>query len=377
MHSLDPPPAAQLPVVAVAGLDRDTLEPVEAAVAMSLPRPVLARFVLDVGEGTITRVISDHSGVLEREVTHLDHACLSCALRHEMVPTLLRLADSGRWTGIVLSLPAAGPTGTLLSTLRGLLTRRSPVRVAASVAAIDGAALVDDVFGDDLLRERDPDRHAGDIRAVGEVLVDLAEQADLLVTTTPCGATGRALLDDVRRPGATVVPHTVDLTEELLLGTPRADDLPAPQSRSPRWRPHSADEVVDCTTATAAAAGLWTVAVDTWRPLHPERLMAALESLGGHSYVGRGCFWLPTRPDSLAQWSGAGGQLSIGTIPLLRPHSPRTRLVITGHDDRRGGVLRDLDAALLTEAELARGLTRWVGLDDGFDPWLGERSETA
>jgi G3E family GTPase len=105
--------------------------------------------------------------------------------------------------------------------------------------------------------------------------------------------------------------------------------------------------------------------------------MDRIESVGGHGYRGRGCFWLPTHPDSVAVWAGAGGQLSIGTATGRPSRGPRTRLAITGIDARADQVRQDLEDAIITEAEVAAGLSRWIGKDDGFGPWLGDRRASA
>ncbi|KRF20306.1 GTP-binding protein [Nocardioides sp. Soil796] len=367
----------QTPVVVLAGLTREAQEPVEASLAFTLPDSALARFELDVMGQTITRVVSDATGILERETVPLDHACLSCALRHEIVPTLARLSEAGRWASLVLSLPPAAHTSALTAALPPMLERRPLLTMGAVVAALDGSRLLDDLCGDDLLRERDDQRHAGDIRAVGEVLVDLLGAADLLVLDGAADDVARALVDEVRAPGAVLVPECTELTAGQLL-TPGT----APSSydaQQPAFLPARVDEdgVTDCTSPLAEETGVWTVMLDSWRAFHPQRLMDSIESLGGHSYIGRGTFWLPTHPDSVALWAGSGGQLSIGTAAHRPVRGPRTHLVITGCDERRDQVLHDLDAALMTDAELAAGLARWVGRDDGFGPWLGARSASA
>ncbi|WP_067430343.1 GTP-binding protein [Nocardioides jensenii] len=370
-------PSRQLPVVLLAGLTRTSMETVESAVALTLPDAALARFEIDVIGGAVTRVVSDATGVVERDTVPLDHTCLSCALRHEIVPTLARLAESGRWGTLVLSLPAGCHASALVHGLPSLLARRPRLRMAAVVAALHGPSLLEDLCGDDLLRERDDEAHAGDTRAVGEVLVDLLDCADLVVLDGATERTGRALIDELRAPDVGVVPDPTELTSGELLAT-RAARASYPEP-APAWLPArvSDDGVTDCTSPAAEAAGVWTVMVDSWRPFHPPRLMESIDSIGGHSYLGRGTFWLPTHPDCPALWAGSGGQLSIGSSDHRPTRGPRTRLVITGCDQRRNQVIRDLEAALMTEAELAAGLARWAGVDDGFDPWLGTRSASA
>lgn len=379
-----------LPVVVLSALTRDLLEPVELSITFGLPNPVFVRHELDAAAGTVTRVVSDASGLVEREVVPLDHTCLSCALRHEIVPTLTRLAQTRRWSSIALSLPPATLPLPLVEAIAGMARVSAPVRRAIRVASIltvvEAGSLVADLFGDDLLRERDDVRHAGDVRAVGEVLIDAVEYADVLVlaeSATRPDALALALLDEFRRADSQVCLDPAELSESDLLEPPqRAGGVLRPESRLPAWvpagvRPGEGDRVYDATSPAARQAGIWTLFLDTWRPFHPERLMRNLESIGGQGYRGRGCFWLPTHPNSQAVWSGAGGQLGIGTARGVPTRGPRTRLVITGIDDRADDVRRDLEGALMTDRELAAGLAQWAGRADGFDPWLGDRRTSA
>jgi Cobalamin synthesis protein cobW C-terminal domain len=88
-------------------------------------------------------------------------------------------------------------------------------------------------------------------------------------------------------------------------------------------------------------------------------------------------FWLPTRPQMVGAWDGAGGQLSIDGIGAWSGSERRTRLVITGVDHDPTPVREAFERALLSDVELGRGLTWWLGREDGFDPWLGERRLSA
>jgi len=379
------------PVVVLTGLTRSVLEPVELSITFGLTAPALVRHELDATAGTVTRLVSDVTGIIEREVVPLDHTCITCALRHEIVPSLTRLAESGRWAALVLSLPPATQPQPLVEAITAMIRSSAPVRRAvrlgAVVAAVETASLEHDLFGDDLLRERDDVLHAGDVRAVGEVLVDSVEYADVLAFADghlPTSARVAAVLDELRHPDSQVVREPVELSANELLHAHdhSSADWVRPDSRAPRWLPPDVvvgegDGVYDATSASAAAAGVWTVLADTWRPFHPERLMDRIESVGGHGYRGRGCFWLPTHPDSVAVWAGAGGQLSIGTATGRPSRGPRTRLAITGIDARADQVRQDLEDAIITEAEVAAGLSRWIGKDDGFGPWLGDRRASA
>jgi G3E family GTPase len=375
----------QLPLVVLAGVDRGDLEVVEGSVMLSLPSPVLVRHEIDVQGGTLTRHVSEAAGPIERRVTGLDHACMSCALRYEIVPTLVRLAESNRWRSAVVSLPVAAEPAPVVRGLSHMVVDGRPaaerIRVDSTVGCVGGARFRADLFGDDLLRERDDTSHAGDARAVGEVLARQLEYADVqAVSDGALDAVGRAVLGELCRPGSRLVLDVAELSPDDLVGTGRGAEADAwvdPTRRVPATPPADlADGVDEASGGDAVPSGVWTVFADTWRPFHPHRLMDNLEAIGGHGYRGRGCFWLPSRPDVVAAWDGAGGQLSVGAIGTWSGTRPRTRIVVTGVGTGKHDVMRALDSSLMTDRELV-GSLRWVGRDDGFDPWLGSYSDTA
>jgi G3E family GTPase len=375
----------RLPVVVLSGVRSEDQDLSALSVACSLPVPVLLRHELHVAEGYLRRIVSDTTGVLEDVRVPLEHACLTCALRYEIVPTLVRLAKDHAWSSVLLSLPAAAEPLPLVRAIQQTVVDGRPVAdwvdVRSVVAAFDPDRLLDDVFGDVLLEEQDADRHPGDRRAVGEVLAQQLEYADLLVATGGglCH-TGSTLLEELRRPDSLVVSDMACLEVDDLLERPRsqeqADRFVDPTTRSPhRDVPHDGAEIVDA--SHDSSSDVWTLFVHTWRPFHPGRLMERIEAIGGDGMRGRGCFWLPSRPNAVAVWDGAGGQLSIGTSGTWEGRTPRTRLVITGVGDGQARVAAAVEKALMTEAELAVGLHTWLRVDDGFDPWLGDYSEVA
>jgi G3E family GTPase len=120
--------------------------------------------------------------------------------------------------------------------------------------------------------------------------------------------------------------------------------------------------------------GTWTLDLHSVRPFHPQRLLENIEALGGGRLRGRGRFWVPDRPDSICQWDGAGGQVSIGAVWRTGRELPTTHLVVTGQDPADLPRVRDAFArCLLTVAEWAEGLTPWLGAEDPLAPWLGDR----
>lgn len=373
---------SRLPVVVLCGSSRESQAVAAMSLALELPQPVFVRHEIDVDAGVIRRVVSDNTGVLEDVRVPVEHACLTCALRYEMVPTMVRLAQEAgsRWASAVLDLPESVEVVPVVRALRHMVVGGRPagryVDVRSVLATVEGDTLLDDVFGDDLVRERGGPEY--DDRAIGGVVCDQVEYADIVLCTDEVlPEEAAALLAEVCRPGALVTAEPGELAADRLLAARDHDAADAAvelTGRMPAGGPRSG-EVVD--VSRDPDGELWTLAVETWRPFHPQRLLDRIEDIGGYGVRSRGCFWLPTRPLALNAWDGAGGALAIGTSGLWQEREPRTRILITGLGDRRDEVARAVQEVLMTEAELAQGLAGWDGVDDDFDAWLGSYSEVS
>lgn len=360
-----------------------SLDPVlrdSAAGGLLCDRPGAVVLRYDLHPDGMHRLVYGADGVHEDDRRPLEHVCMSCALREDVVPTLERLLASPARTAVVLALPVASEPLPVVRALLDLPSRSpgSPVRVGPSVTVLDGDRLVEDLFGDDLLAERGLGFTADDGRAVGEVLAHQVELADCTLLPDPAGDVAGALLEHLAPSGCTHAP---------LHGTDLSSLLEAPALRRPE-RAHElrlrGDPLRLPRVVAEDRAGVSTVELQSWRPMHPARLLDRLEALGAGPVRGRGVLWLPTRPDVVVAWDGAGGQLSIGdigswtvTLPGPAPRRRETRLLLTGPDLQRDTLREAFQATLLTDSELAHGLDRWAGRTDGLDAWLGPAREVA
>ncbi|MBJ7528912.1 MAG: cobalamin biosynthesis protein CobW, partial [Nocardioides sp.] len=93
------------PVVLVTGVSPDAMDATLVSLQWDLPQAVAVRHHIDVERQLLTRVVSDVTGVLDRAEVDLEHACVSCALREDVVPTIERLARDGREGTVVAHLP--------------------------------------------------------------------------------------------------------------------------------------------------------------------------------------------------------------------------------------------------------------------------------
>ncbi|MCB7135611.1 CobW family GTP-binding protein [Cellulosimicrobium marinum] len=352
---------------------------------------VVLRHDIHASEGELRRVVVDGTGVVEDVRVPLEHACLSCAVREDAVPTLRRLAEEARWDHVVLALPVAAES---LPVTRALSAASAPggdlerLRLATVLAAVDVETVEHDLLGDDLVDERGIALTPDDERAVGEVLAAQLEHADLVVTTgSPDAApTGSGLVDRLRGAGTRRLDglHGLDAADlaagrhDAALGERRAHPLGAKgagRHGGTRRRPGDRS---------------WTLELRSGRPFDPERLLARIEDLGTGRLRSRGVFHVANRPDSLCAWDGAGGQLCIGGLGTWDDATsaeghrvePHTRIVMIGvtdpdADDERDRLLAAFREVLATPEELSDGGLRWLGRDDVLAPWLGARSDAA
>lgn len=350
-----------IPVLSVCSVDPVLRDSTAAALMLDLAGAVAVRHDVST-EGLLHRHVYDWQGTRDQATEMLDHGCLWCALRADLLPVLRGLSSRrSRPDAIVVVLPVSFSPLPLVRDLQpgggGLVKGCRP---AAVVAAMDPITLMHDLFADDLLVERKLALGGDDRRSVGEALAAQLEYADAIVTPThPETAEEQVLAHLNLWPTGRIYGMHAD---QLVQVGRRVDDPRGDMLRVRR-------------TGAADSEHVWTLQLQSTRPFHPDRLHESIEALGAGRTRGRGAFWLPTRPGTVGVWDGAGGQLSIGTAGQWPPGHRRTRLVVTGIGDEAGTISAAFAHALTTDVELSRGEEWWTGRDDGFDPWLGGTGE--
>lgn len=348
------------PVVLLTGTDRDALAATMVGLQFDLPDAVAVHHRIDVRRSVLERVVSDVTGVVERVDIDLEHACVSCAIREDVLPTLERLARSERWSTIVAHLPVGAEARQVCGVLATDARLARHLRVSAVVAAVDGRGIEEDLLGDDLLAERGDHTGPDDRRGVGEVTAAMVEYADVVVTVGVAEAAGPDLLRTLARPDAEVVAGVEHLQAARLL------ERLHQHGRTTAWT----DPVRRGPLPAPPSDRVWQLDLASPRPFHPDRLLDDLERLGGGRHRSRGSFWLPSRPDRVLVWDGAGGQLSIGAGEPWASRPPATRIVLTGLGSPPDGLREAFEGMLLSPDEAAeRG--GWLLAEDGFEPWLG------
>ncbi|MFL6609189.1 MAG: GTP-binding protein, partial [Pseudomonas sp.] len=135
------------------------------------------------------------------------------------------------------------------------------------------------------------------------------------------------------------------------------------------------------------------------RPFHPERFFTFIDRPwpNGRLLRSKGFFWLASKPEEAGSWSQAGGLMRYGFagrwwrfVPkhqwpqdedstatimknwLAATGDCRQELVFIGQNMDFDQLTEELNACLLTDAEMALGMEAWRLLPDPFGPWHEE-----
>ncbi|MGI5130108.1 ribosome hibernation factor-recruiting GTPase MRF [Pseudonocardia sp. CA-107938] len=302
-------------LVVLTGTHTAGAERVIAAVRALRPRTAVVQHDLrEVATGALRRRIR-HAGSDETTLVRLDHGCVSCTLREDVLPVVRALGARPDVDLVVLHLdPALTPEQVCFALLHvvsgpGPVTgpETGTVDLLGVVACLDGGTWLADATGTIDVADR-PDL-AGvpdDERTVAQLVVEQAEYADVLVVD-PVGAGAWELLR-TEAALARLAPRAVlatELDEQLLLR-----HLPAGARRG---RPDPVHAPL--LTGEPPLSGVADVAlslITARRPFHPERLHAALDHLLDGVVRARGRIWLATRPADVLWLESAGGGLQIG-----------------------------------------------------------------
>ncbi|MFI7393362.1 CobW family GTP-binding protein [Streptomyces tendae] len=384
------------PVVIVGGLHADARRAAVARLLADVPGSVVLHHDLATATaGTVVRTVRDATGILSAGEAPLVNDCACCALREDLVPELVRLAEAGGTPLAIVELwDSVEPKAMAEVVTAGGFT------VAGVITAVDPALVLPYLGNGDDLAEGGLAAAATDQRTVADTFARQLEYASVL-----------ALADSL--PGS---PEADEEDHELLAQLhPTARRVPIGHG-NPAGAPHASPELAraalagfDVEAAAAAqhpacallpaeadAHGVATLVWHRRRPFHPERLYAALEDLTCAAARSRGRFWLAGKGDTLLHWDAAGGALCVESagpwlaslpdaawelVPPVRraaaaldwhpEHGDRCQhLVFTSPGLDRDGLERLLESCLLTDAEYAAGEAAWDRLPPAFDTLL-------
>lgn len=397
-----PGPRHDLPVVIVGGLHADARRAAVARLLADVPGSVVLHHDLATATaGTVVRTVRDATGILDAGEAPLFNDCACCALREDLVPELVRLAEAGGTPLAVVELwDSVEPKAMAEVVTAGGFT------VTGVITAVDPALVLPYLGNGDDLAEGGLAAAATDQRTVADTFARQLEYASVLALAESLPGSPEA--DDEDRELLTQL-HPTARRVPIGHGDPAGAPVPAPPVSPPSELARAALAGFDVEAAAAAqhpacallpaeadAHGVATLVWHRRRPFHPERLYAALEDLTCAAARSRGRFWLAGKGDTLLHWDAAGGALCVESagpwlaalpdaawelVPPVRraaaaldwhpEHGDRCQhLVFTSPGLDRDGLERLLESCLLTDAEYAAGQAAWERLPPAFDTLL-------
>ncbi|MGJ9404105.1 GTP-binding protein [Arthrobacter sp. KK5.5] len=330
-------------VTVVSSLDVFSRQEACAALAAEAPGAVVVFHDLLEDGVAVRRMFRDGQRV-DRRASTLEHGCLSCTVRLDIVPTIASLMDAEH---IVLGLPPAVASATAVhALLRGL---GDAILIDSVVLACAPDALEDQLWDHHTLFESGFTPVEDDDRTPGEFLVGELSFSDTVILADPAllpvdpaeRARGASLVRELA-PHAEVTERDGDLrigVHHLAEATARA--VPGSVS-APR----------------ESSSPFTTVVHRIERPLHPERFRHALATLAEGCCWLRGRLWVASAPGCRIALQGIGPRVWLeNTGPWMPGGHPAfgdrgTVLALTGEDIDAAEVAMLMSSCELTEAEM-------------------------
>ncbi|WP_380178268.1 zinc metallochaperone GTPase ZigA [Kalamiella sp. sgz302252] len=363
----------------------------------------VAVIVNDMSEVNIdAALVRDGGAELSRtdeKLVEMSNGCICCTLREDLLLEVNRLAQDDRFdnlviesTGISEPLPVAetftfeDEEGQSLSAVASLDTM---------VTVVDGFNFLRDYESSESIKSRGESLGEEDERTVVDLLIEQIEFCDVLVLNKT------DLIDDEQKtrlmailqslnPRAKIVASSfgkVDLEQVLDTGLFDFDAA----AQAPGWLQELRGEH----TPETEEYGIGNFVYRARRPFHPERFWQIINGEMQGVVRSKGFFWLANRPGFAGSWSQAGGVSRQGlagswwaSVPRERwPQDPqalqfiqqnwqagvgdaRQEIVFIGIAMDEKGLRQQLDAALLSEEEMAMGPEGWQKFADPLQPWF-------
>lgn len=337
----------------------------------------VAVIVNDMSEVNIDAALIAGQGHLERseeKFVELTNGCICCTLREDLVEAVGALARQNRFDHLVIESTGISEPMPVAVTFEwefedGFQLGRL-AKLDTLVTVVDASTFLTEVVRGEGLAERDLAAGEGDARSIADLLTDQVEFADVILlnkTDLVSAATLDTLETLLRRlnPSAKLIrtDHGVVDTSEVL-GTGLFD--PEAAASTPGWD----EEIADGHTPETEEYGISSMTFRSDRPFHPLRLSQALGQVT-RVLRSKGFCWIASRPTIAAIWSQAGPNLVIEPAQYWSGTeiAAGQEIVFIGIKLDRDKVTELLDAALLTDAELADGPEAWRNYPDPLPAW--------
>ena len=141
------------PVIVVNGVDPTAMQATMASLVWALPDVVAIRHVIEPITQQLSRFVSSMHGSEDTADIDLQHACVGCAVREDILPTILRLSQAPEWKTIVACLPVSAEADHLCATIAHDPQVSRYVRLASVISTVPGEGAVDHLLDPDWLGE--------------------------------------------------------------------------------------------------------------------------------------------------------------------------------------------------------------------------------
>lgn len=339
----------------------------------------------------------------EEKLVEMSNGCICCTLREDLLEEVSKLAKEGRFdylliesTGISEPLPVA-ETFTFRDDADQSLN--DIARLDTMVTVVDGLNFLLDFQAAESLASRGETLGEDDERSITDLLIEQIEFADVILISkidliSRCDREELIAILERLNAQAEIIPMMmgeVPLTK--ILNTGRFDFERA--AEAPGWLKELRGEHVPETEEY----GIASTGYRARRPFHPERFFNFIDRpwSNGKLLRSKGFFWLASKYQEAGNWSQAGGLMRYGfagrwwrfvardqwpqdldaKAEILQKWLPETgdcrqELVFIGQHIDFNRLKIELDACLLTDAEMTLGVEGWALLNDPFGEWHDE-----
>ncbi|MDX5405551.1 MAG: zinc metallochaperone GTPase ZigA [Chromatiaceae bacterium] len=333
----------------------------------------------------------------EEKLVEMSNGCICCTLREDLLLEVGKLAKAGRFdylliesTGISEPLPIAE---TFTFEHEDGQSLADIARLDTLVTVVDAVNFLADFEAAQDLAERGESLGEDDERSVADLLIEQVEFCDVLVVSKTDLVTGQqlqrlmAILRSLNSRARIIHADNgqVELTQLLNTGLFNFEQA----QQAPGWLAELRGEH----TPETEEYGISSFAFTARKPFHPARFHTFLHQdwPSGRLLRSKGYFWLASTPQHAWLWHQAGdiarynmAGLFWQTVPSEQwPQEPelqeaiiqswaepfgdrRQELVFIGQQLDKTAMLAQLNACLLTDAELALGEAQWQQLANPF-----------
>lgn len=308
----------------------------------------------DLLEGNrVLRRVEGNTNASERAESVLEHGCVGCAVRFEILPTLLRLLPQNEDAVIIQSLPATWHSDQVLDIVSTELEGRG-VAIDQVALALDPAAVEDQFWDRRNLWESGFNAMANDERTAGEFLIHEIALADSLLFVEGLSV---ALLGESAghlnssgeqfRRGMKLIrdlaPHATLTSAQgkVALGAYDRDD--ALRRSRPGHFQHGSG---------ATDVGGTKILIKVERPLDADRFREVLPDLAATCMCIRGTLWMASCPGVRVALTGAGPRIWLESTGAWEGDIACTHLELTGSEHCEAEVRALLEPCELSDRQL-------------------------